>query len=308
MIRPSARTAPLASALFACAALACAAWPRQVAHANALGSTTVQTGRIIVSRAGAQDSAPQDAFTQFAARCAPNVAPDTLAAIVNTESAGNPYAIGVVGGHLASQPRTYAEALETARTLQARGYNFSMGLGQVNLHNLARYGESFETVFDVCRNLRAGAAILTECWQRAAGQFDRPASALAAALSCYYSGDFSTGVKHGYVARVLANAGRPVALRGQTEGSTADPQPVPSITTTGARSAAPARKSAASLARTRAVVADDTADDGDDIGAYLASRAAPKAPTLRAVTIHDADEPRERERTVITEAAGADAP
>ncbi|EGC99197.1 lytic transglycosylase catalytic, partial [Burkholderia sp. TJI49] len=43
-------------------------------------------------------------FAQLARACAPNVDPETLAALVRTESGFNPYAIGVVGGHLTRQP------------------------------------------------------------------------------------------------------------------------------------------------------------------------------------------------------------
>ena len=47
--------------------------------------------------------------------------------IVSVESGANPYAIGVVGGRLARQPKTLEEAVATARMLEAKGYNFSLG-------------------------------------------------------------------------------------------------------------------------------------------------------------------------------------
>ena len=55
-------------------------------------------------------------------------------ALVSVESAFNPWAIGVVGGAL-RQPRTRAEALATAKALQDAGWNFSVGLGQINVGN-----------------------------------------------------------------------------------------------------------------------------------------------------------------------------
>lgn len=151
-----------------------------------------------------------DSFMVLAQRCAPGVAPGTLGAIVRTESSGNPFAIGIVGARLSRQPQNASEAIATARALEAAGYNFSLGLGQVNRYNLARYGESYETVFDPCRNLRAGAAILTGCYQRASLAFPPGQTALLAALSCYYAGNFSTGFQHGYVRKVLANASAPM--------------------------------------------------------------------------------------------------
>ncbi|KLB60193.1 lytic transglycosylase, partial [Xanthomonas euvesicatoria] len=92
--------------------------------------------------AGAQTPAQPLPFEKLAAECAPDVHPSTLKGVVSTESSWNPYAIGVVGGRLDHQPRGLAEAVATARELDRQGFNFSMGLGQVNRYNLAKYGES----------------------------------------------------------------------------------------------------------------------------------------------------------------------
>jgi type IV secretion system protein VirB1 len=119
--------------------------------------------------------------------------------VVRVESSYNPYAIGVVGGRLARQPRSLPEALATVRMLERRGYNFSLGLAQVNRYNLDRYGlASYAQAFDACPNLRAGARILAECNARAGGNWGK-------AFSCYYSGDFSTGYRHGYVQKIFAS-------------------------------------------------------------------------------------------------------
>ena len=63
----------------------------------------------------------------------PNLAvPATvLQHVVRVESGFHPYAIGVVGGRLARQPRNLPEAVATARMLEQQGYNFSLGLAQV---------------------------------------------------------------------------------------------------------------------------------------------------------------------------------
>lgn len=124
---------------------------------------------------------------------------DVMQHVVRVESSFNPYAIGVVGGRLARQPRSLPEAVSTARMLEQEGYNFSLGLAQVNRHNLASQGlVSYEHAFDVCPNLRAGARILADCYRRAKDDWGR-------ALSCYYSGNFVTGFRHGYVQKVLAS-------------------------------------------------------------------------------------------------------
>ncbi len=132
--------------------------------------------------------------------------------VVRVESSFNPYAIGVVGGRLARQPRNLPEALSTARMLEREGYNFSLGLAQVNRYNLTRYGlGSYERAFDICPNLQAGSRILAECYSRSGNDWGK-------ALSCYYSGNFVTGFRHGYVQKVLASW--------QGSGSTASAIPV----------------------------------------------------------------------------------
>lgn len=124
---------------------------------------------------------------------------DVMQHVVRVESSHNPYAIGVVGGRLARQPRSLPEALATVRMLESRGYNFSLGLAQVNRHNLDRYGlASYAQAFEACPNLQAGARILAECNARAGGDWGK-------AFSCYYAGDFSTGYRHGYVQKVFAS-------------------------------------------------------------------------------------------------------
>ena len=146
-------------------------------------------------------------FLSLALACAPQVHATTAHALVSVESAFNPWAIGVVGGSLQRQPRHRTEALATAQALQAAGRNFSVGLGQINLGNFQRLGLSLETAFEPCTNLAAMQAVLSNCFERAQRKSPRRSgdqAALRAALSCYYSGNFSTGFRHGYVGKVVA--------------------------------------------------------------------------------------------------------
>lgn len=146
------------------------------------------------------------ALTALITTCAPLVALDTALAVIAVESAGNPYAIGVVGGALERQPATLAEALATAAALQAGGWNYSLGLGQINLHNFKRLGLTAGTAFEPCANLGAMQAILGECFARASQRGSKqtsPQAALRDAFSCYYSGNFMTGHRHGYVGKVV---------------------------------------------------------------------------------------------------------
>lgn len=131
-------------------------------------------------------------FNRLAEQCGRDVHPDTLQAVARVESRFNPYAIGVVRGALKRQPKTYEQAVAAAKMLHAQGRNFSMGLMQVNRYNLKAYGLDYETVFHPCKNIRAGAAILADCFKRAGG---RSQEHLQKAFSCYYSGNFRTGFR-----------------------------------------------------------------------------------------------------------------
>ena len=135
--------------------------------------------------------------------CAPLVAQDTAHALIQVESGGNPYAIGVVGGALARQPANLAEAVATTAALDAAGWNYSVGLGQINKRNFQRFGLTSATAFEPCPNLAAMQGILRECFSRAS-QRQPTQAALRDAFSCYYSGNFVTGHQHGYVGKVLA--------------------------------------------------------------------------------------------------------
>jgi type IV secretion system protein VirB1 len=142
--------------------------------------------------------------------CAPLVHADTARALVSVESAFNPWAIGVVGGVLVRQPRHRAEALATAKALQAAGWNYSVGLGQINAGNFDRLGLTLESAFEPCNNLSAMQTVLVECFDRARASPVAKApkqSTLHRALSCYYSGNFATGFRHGYVRKVVTAAG-----------------------------------------------------------------------------------------------------
>ena len=161
---------------------------------------------LIVMASGFGAAAQASSFSEIAQQCAPNFHPQVMAAIVKTESSFNPFAIGVVGGALKRQPRSFEEAQAAVKMLLANGRNFSMGLGQVNRYNLAKYGLNYQTVFDPCKNLKAGSGILAECYNRARKQSNSDQQALQKAFSCYYSGTFTVGFKHGYVRKVVANA------------------------------------------------------------------------------------------------------
>jgi len=146
-------------------------------------------------------------FNALAVECAPWVAPQTLAAIVRTESQFRPLAIGINGGaKLTRQPATKEEAVVTAKWLIANKYNIDIGLGQVNSANLAKTGLSVENAFDPCHNLAAAGMILTWNYQSASKRIPNEQAALHAAISAYNTGSFTRGFSNGYVRKVVNNS------------------------------------------------------------------------------------------------------
>jgi type IV secretion system protein VirB1 len=134
--------------------------------------------------------------------CAPLIAPDTAQALIAVESGANPFAIGVIGSSLQRQPRNAAEAEATAQALDAAGWNYDLGIAQINKKNLTRYGLNLHTAFEPCRNVKAMQAILGDCYARASKKSSEQ-YALRQAFSCYQSGNFQTGFQQGYVGRVV---------------------------------------------------------------------------------------------------------
>jgi type IV secretion system protein VirB1 len=145
---------------------------------------------------------------QLLAECAPQVAPDTMSAIVRVESSGNPLAINVNGAQrLVRQPRNRQEAQGWVTWLIAHGYSVDMGLTQVNSRNLQRLGVSAEQMFEPCDNLKTGARILIENYVGASKRYGSGEGALRAAISAYNTGNYQSGFSNGYVAKIDAVVG-----------------------------------------------------------------------------------------------------
>jgi type IV secretion system protein VirB1 len=165
------------------------------------------------------------AILGLASQCAPNVAPQTVAAIVQTESRGKPFALYVNGSRQPAPQVNAADAVATARRFVAAGYSVDLGLGQINSRNMRRLGLTWKTVFDPCTNIAALGQILTQNYQ-SVSDGHHPQTALRLAISLYNTGSTSRGFRNGYVAKVVGNAG-------VADGVTADyPEPAfsPAIT------------------------------------------------------------------------------
>lgn len=160
-------------------------------------------------------------------RCAPSVHPETMRAVLNTESRGNVLAVADAGPVAlpwsqrkamvrSHYPADKATAVRLARDLIAQGHTVSLGLAQINDRNLARLGVPIESIFEPCANMSAGDKILSAFYAKAVKLYGPGARALRAALSGYNSGDFVRGEQDGYVDLVFKQAGRPLVLK---EGS-----------------------------------------------------------------------------------------
>ena len=164
------------------------------------------------------------AILALASQCAPSVAPETVLAIIQTESSGEPFALNVNGGRQPAPQTNAVDAAATARRYVAAGYSVDLGLGQINSRNMRWLGLSWETVFDPCTNVAALARVLTTNYNAARAGRD-PQSALRVALSMYNTGSQTRGFRNGYVAKVVGNAG--VANSGVSYTSTMPAAPAP---------------------------------------------------------------------------------
>lgn len=145
-----------------------------------------------------------DLYT-LAKQCSPQVAPITMVTLVKTESRGNPLALGLNGARLKFQPKTESQAIAWAKYLDKKGYNFDVGLGQVNIINIRKYKLTPEQLFNPCLNLKISADILTKNYIAARKTTSDPQLALRKALSAYNTGNQSGGFQNGYINKILYN-------------------------------------------------------------------------------------------------------
>ncbi|MFD2274733.1 transglycosylase SLT domain-containing protein [Undibacterium arcticum] len=122
-------------------------------------------------------------------RCAPQVHPKTLSAIVHTESRGRAFVIsddGPMGLPWAERklmlrsydPSTKDEAANLVESLTAQGHMVGIGLTQLSSRHLKRFGISVQTALEPCDNLRMGAQVLTEFYAEALKKYKKILSKL----------------------------------------------------------------------------------------------------------------------------------
>jgi type IV secretion system protein VirB1 len=128
--------------------------------------------------------------------CAPTVAPNTMLAIIQVESGGNPWAIDDDTTHHSYGPHSYEEARALADELFAEGHNLDIGLAQVNTDNLPRYGVSVDRAFDPCLNVTLGADIISRAYRASRAIYGPTRTALYHAFEIYNSGHANGAQKY----------------------------------------------------------------------------------------------------------------
>lgn len=158
------------------------------------------------------------------ARCAPNVGPVTMSAIVAYESGARPFAIGDNTAHRSYFPAKYPAAVALADRLIARGDDIDVGYAQINVSNFGAYGLDAASALLPCRNVSIGARILQACYGRAVRVYGAGQLALAHALSAYNTGGLEGGGAYARgvwreAARLRASPRRAVTfVRGRPDG------------------------------------------------------------------------------------------
>jgi type IV secretion system protein VirB1 len=147
-------------------------------------------------------------------QCAPNVTPTTIAAIIQVESGGNAFALGVNGPvKRLPRPTNVQQAARQARYYMSLGYSVDLGLMQINSNNLRGLGYTVEQILEPCHNLKAGSRILASGYAGATKRYRPGQDALKAALSAYNTGNYEQGFQNGYVAKYYRGNGVHVIVK-----------------------------------------------------------------------------------------------
>lgn len=137
------------------------------------------------------------------AACSNGVAPETLQAIIDTESGGRVLAIATNPPRQLPNVTTAEEAGRLLNDLIAKRISVDIGLMQINSQHIARFKLQPADLFDPCTNIFVGSTILSEGYSEASKRLGPGQAALREALSIYNTGDPRAGFSNGYVGRVV---------------------------------------------------------------------------------------------------------
>lgn len=141
--------------------------------------------------------------------CAPALDPRLAIALIKRESGFNQFAIGLDSKHnvrLSRQPRTAQEAVLTAADLAQKGYSFSVGLTQIHITNVKKWGISWDDAFIPCTSLKISQSIFLSFFKVAQSAGYKGDDAVYAALRGYNSGSINAQVSNNYASAIMASA------------------------------------------------------------------------------------------------------
>jgi type IV secretion system protein VirB1 len=133
-------------------------------------------------------------------QCAPDLAPVTIAAIVQLESGGNPFLLHDNTTKKTFRPTNATESAKLAIALIKLGHSVDIGLAQINSKNLPALGLKVEDALDPCTNLHAAQSVLKTAWEQSGHD-------LRGALAAYNTGKTNSGIGVRYSAQVFSKAG-----------------------------------------------------------------------------------------------------
>jgi type IV secretion system protein VirB1 len=135
-------------------------------------------------------TSPNKAFAGFWSECSVYASPVTMEKIVYVESHGNPFTIDDDSVHKSYSFSNKGEAMNEAKYLINQGHNVDLGLAQINIINIRRFGINLRDVFNPCYNVFVGSYILLQGYNIALNRFGDPQVALFRSLEYYNSGRF----------------------------------------------------------------------------------------------------------------------
>ena len=157
--------------------------------------------------------------------CAPDIGASTLRGIIQVESGGNPWTINSNTAKKSFRYQSQEELARAAESMVRAGHNIDIGLAQINSRNLPHLGLSPRQVAEPCTNLRASATLLKSKYAAAWALHHAKGEAqvLRHALSRYNTGNDYSGLKNGYVDKVIAAAMRLTGRAGQPTPRSSNP-------------------------------------------------------------------------------------
>ncbi|WP_299496330.1 transglycosylase SLT domain-containing protein [uncultured Shewanella sp.] len=124
-------------------------------------------------------------MTQLLIDCQDVVNPQLLLGLITN----NPYEISAINNTIEQQANTEGEATTIIDKLSSKGIGFNAGIMKIHSSNFYDVGLDNATVFNVCKNINAGAKLLSNCLS-ATKKSDYTQDVMQGAYACYRAKNF----------------------------------------------------------------------------------------------------------------------